>query len=111
MSVLFATVSFGDFKILQDTSVTVLDLGLATGRLLNCVDKQPALGRKHHPVAFSGLGVFFLYVCMCVCMHVRMYLIIYMNMYVCACVHVHGCVCVYVNVYVCVLSDCKSVCM
>ena len=26
-------------------SVTVLDLGLAASRLLNCVDKQPAFGR------------------------------------------------------------------
>ena len=80
MSVLFATVSFGDFKILQDTNVTVLDLGLAAGRLLNCVDKQPAFGRKHHPVdGFFRFRCVLLYVCMCVCMHVRMYLIIYIN--------------------------------
>ena len=29
LSVLFANISFGDIRILQDTSVTVLDLGLA----------------------------------------------------------------------------------
>ena len=105
MSVLFATVSFRDFKILQDTSVTVLDLGLAAGRLLNCVDKQPAFGRKHHPVdGFFRFRCVLLYVCMCVCMHVCMYLIIYMNMYVCACVHVHGCVCVRVRECLCLCT-------
>ena len=41
-----ATISFGDLRILQDTSVTVLDLGLAADSLLNCVDEQPAFWQK-----------------------------------------------------------------